>query len=85
MAPKVLKPILINAKFWQIEGAWNTDGRGLSIWDTFTHEHPELIADGSNADVGPDSYHYFEDDIKAIKSVGVSQVIIFFFVQSERS
>lgn len=52
------------------------DGRGPSIWDTFTHEHPELITDGSNGDVGPDSYHYYEDDIKAIKMAGVSLQII---------
>lgn len=57
---------------YQIEGAWNVSGKGPSIWDEFTHDHPELIADGQNGDVGPDSYHFFEEDIKAIKSLGVS-------------
>lgn len=56
---------------FQIEGGWNASGKGPSIWDQFTHDHPELIADGQNADEGPDSYHFFEEDLKAIKSLGV--------------
>lgn len=46
-------------------------GKGPSIWDQFTHDNPDLIADHSNADVGPNSYHFFEDDIKAMKDLGV--------------
>lgn len=57
---------------YQIEGGWNASGKGPSIWDQFTHDHPEMIADGQNADDGPDSYHFFEEDLKAIKSLGVS-------------
>lgn len=56
---------------FQIEGAWNVDGKGLSIWDEFTHLHPEKIEDGQNADVGPNSYDYFLDDIAAVKSLKV--------------
>lgn len=51
---------------YQIEGGWNCDGRGPSIWDTFTHQHPELIDDHSNGDVGPDSYHLFDKDLEAL-------------------
>lgn len=60
---------------YQIEGAWDTDGKGPSIWDTFTHQHPELIKDASTGDVAADSYQFYEEDIKAIKRLGVS----FFF------
>lgn len=56
---------------FQIEGGWNASGKGPSIWDEFTHAHPEKVADHSNADVGPNSYEYYEDDIKAVKSLGV--------------
>lgn len=57
---------------YQIEGGWNADGKGPSIWDTLTHDHPELVADHMTADVGPDSYHFFQKDIEALKKVGVS-------------
>lgn len=55
---------------FQVEGAWNISGKGPSIWDTLTHAHPELIADHSNADSGPDSYHLYLQDIEALKIVG---------------
>lgn len=60
---------------YQVEGAWNKDGKGPSIWDTFVHNFPMLIKDHTNADVGPDSYHLYEQDIKAIKDLGVSENI----------
>lgn len=56
----------------KIEGGWQEDGKGPSIWDTLAHDHPELIADHSTGDVGPDSYHFFKKDIQALKEIGVS-------------
>jgi len=56
---------------FQIEGAWDTDGKGPSIWDTAIQQNPGLIIDGSNATVAADSYNFYEDDIKAVKSVGM--------------
>lgn len=56
---------------YQIEGGWNLDGRTPSVWDKFTHEHPELVADHSNGDVSADSYHFFRSDVEALKNVGV--------------
>lgn len=58
---------------YQIEGAWNADGKTASIWDTFTHNRPDMIADGLNGDVAADSYHFYEKDIAALKEVGVSE------------
>ncbi|KAL8152303.1 hypothetical protein V2J09_010063 [Rumex salicifolius] len=56
---------------YQYEGAAYEDGKGTSIWDTFTHLYPEKIADGSNGDVADDFYHRYKDDIKMMKKMGI--------------
>lgn len=60
---------------YQIEGAWNIDGKGPSIWDDFTHSHPEKIVDHQNGDVGANSYEYYMDDIEAVKNLNVRVLI----------
>lgn len=62
---------------FQVEGGWNLDGKGPSIWDDFTHSHPERIVNHDNADIGPNSYEFYADDIAAVKSLGVSESILF--------
>jgi beta-glucosidase len=55
---------------FQIEGASQIDGRGPSIWDTFSHT-PGKVIDGSNGDVVCDHYHRFRDDVKLIAALGL--------------
>jgi beta-glucosidase len=55
---------------YQIEGAAFEDGRGLSIWDTFSHT-PGKVVNGDNGDVACDSYHRFEEDIQLMKELGI--------------
>ena len=55
---------------YQIEGAVDEDGRGRSIWDTFSHT-PGKIADHSNADRANDHYHRYKEDVRLIKELGV--------------
>ena len=47
---------------YQIEGAWNEDGRGLSIWDTFSHQ-PGKTYNNDNGDIAADHYHRWQEDI----------------------
>nr|CAD7392548.1 unnamed protein product [Timema cristinae] len=56
---------------YQVEGAWDQDGKGENIWDRLVHTHPEMIADGQNGDVATDAYHKYTEDIKALLELGV--------------
>src|SRR5450432_2271105 len=55
---------------YQIEGAVVEDGRGRSIWDTFSHT-PGKIEDHSNADRANDHYHRYKEDVGLIGELGV--------------
>ncbi len=55
---------------YQIEGAWDEDGKSPSIWDTFTHKKGN-IKTGENADVSCDFYHRYEEDLELLKSMNM--------------
>ncbi|MCP4423590.1 MAG: beta-glucosidase [Chloroflexi bacterium] len=55
---------------YQIEGAWQEDGKGESIWDRFSHT-PGNIEDENNGDVTCDHYHRWADDIALMKSLNL--------------
>lgn len=56
---------------YQIEGAFNVDGRGASIWDTFS-KTPGKVVNGDTGDIACDHYNRFEEDIAIMKNLGVS-------------
>jgi beta-galactosidase len=56
---------------YQIEGAWLSDGKGLSIWDAFAHT-PGKVAHGHTGDTACDHYHRFEEDIALMRQLGVN-------------
>src|SRR3954454_25160791 len=55
---------------YQVEGAWNVDGRGESIWDRFAHT-PGNIKGDANGDVACDSYRRYADDIAILRQLGM--------------
>jgi beta-glucosidase len=55
---------------YQVEGATNEDGRGRSIWDTFSRQ-PGAIADGQTGDSADDHYHRYAEDVDLMAELGV--------------
>ncbi|MEL7426953.1 MAG: family 1 glycosylhydrolase, partial [Bacteroidota bacterium] len=56
---------------YQIEGAWNADGKGPSIWDAFT-QIPGRIHEGETGNEACDHYHRFREDVQLMKQLGVN-------------
>ena len=56
---------------YQIEGAWNEDGKGESIWDRFAHT-PGKIKNGETGDIACDSYHRWRDDLALMRAMNMN-------------
>ncbi len=54
---------------YQVEGAWNEDGKGKSIWDEYTHT-PGKINNSHTGDIACDHYHQYPYDIELMKKLG---------------
>lgn len=56
---------------YQIEGGWNQDGKGPSVWDAFC-TIPGKIANGESGDVACDHYNRYKEDVQMLKRLGVT-------------
>jgi beta-glucosidase len=55
---------------YQVEGAVGEDGRGTSIWDTFSHT-PGKVYRGDTGDIACDQYHRLEEDLDLMVDLGI--------------
>ena len=55
---------------YQIEGAVKEDGRGLSIWDTFSHQSGNILGDHTG-DIACDHYHRWSEDVALMRELGI--------------
>ena len=58
------------ASAYQIEGAWNEDGKGKSIWDQFSRL-PDRIINGDTGEIAADHYHRMPEDVQLMKEIGL--------------
>ena len=58
------------ASSYQIEGAWDEDGKGLSIWDMLTRQ-PGRIVDNGNGNIACDHYHRYKEDVELMGEIGL--------------
>jgi beta-glucosidase len=56
---------------YQIEGAWDEDGKGESIWDRFSHG-PGNVLNGETGDIACDHYHRWQEDVQIMKNLGIN-------------
>ena len=55
---------------YQIEGAWNEDGRGLSVWDVFSQQAGKTFC-GHTGNIACDHYHRFKEDVSLMRELGI--------------
>jgi beta-glucosidase len=55
---------------YQVEGAWDEDGKGESIWDRFSHT-PGNVRNGDTGDVACDHYHRWREDLALMEEIGL--------------
>ena len=56
---------------YQVEGAAEEDGKGLSVWDMFCRQ-PGKIAGGQNGNVACDHYHRYKEDVRLMAKLGLN-------------
>lgn len=55
---------------YQVEGGWDADGKGLSVWDMFCRK-PGAVVNGETGDVACDHYHRYAEDVGLMQEIGL--------------
>lgn len=55
---------------YQIEGGWQAEGKGESIWDRFSHTQGKIL-NGDTGDLACDHYHRWKEDLELLTFLGV--------------
>lgn len=58
------------AASYQIEGAWNEDGKGLSVWD-YICKKPGAVWEDNTGNIACDHYHKYKEDVALMKEIGL--------------
>ncbi|KAL1775207.1 Lactase-phlorizin hydrolase, partial [Sigmodon hispidus] len=61
----------VSSSAYQIEGGWDADGKGPSIWDNFTHTPGNSVKDNATGDIACDSYHQLDADLNILRTLKV--------------
>src|SRR5262249_217688 len=61
----------VGTSSYHIEAGWDEEGKGKSIWDTYTHI-PGNIKNNDNGDVANDHYHRYKEDVALMKNIGAN-------------
>ncbi|VVD00782.1 unnamed protein product [Leptidea sinapis] len=56
---------------YQIEGAWNVDGKSESVWDHITHKRPCVLSKCETGDDAANSYYLYKEDVKMMRDLGL--------------
>ena len=54
---------------YQVEGAWDEDGKGMSNWDKFVRI-PGKTFQGTTGDKAVDHYHMYKEDVRLMAEMG---------------
>ena len=56
---------------YQVEGAWDADGKGPNIWDDLCHQHPDYVNGRANGNDASKSYELYKEDVRLLKEAGM--------------